>query len=136
MQQSETKDRIATGNEWAAPYPLRPFLFDLPYSLRNHRIVLAMRAAMERHAGAQCRCLAGGQQQAIAAKIVESHLPPAKVIEHLREASRGQQLLRQQVMALHFGLITGLAPHVYRAERELRSSHDDARHLCPPGKVV
>jgi hypothetical protein len=101
--------------------PMRPTLgpaaFDLPDPFEHHGVVGPVRAAMQRQADPRGRRIGAWQQQAIAAKIIEAETVASEPIEQGTEPARGKQLARQQVMALHPGLVAGIARAVDGAKR-------------------
>jgi hypothetical protein len=91
---------------------------DLADPLDHHRVVIAMRAAMERQADPQRRRIARRQQHAIAAEIIEARPFPANRFEQAAKTALRQQLPGQQMVALEPRIIAGGIGQVNRAERE------------------
>jgi hypothetical protein len=75
-----------------------------------------MRPAMQRQAHAHHGAVAGRQQQAIGAKILETQPIAPQKIEQRPEAAMPQQLPGQQMVALHTRIIAGHARAVDRTE--------------------
>ena len=75
------------GRPGCVPPHARPLRLDLSDSLDHHRIVLAVRAAMERQSDAQRGGITGRQQHAIAAKIVEAGPFATDFLEQQAEAA-------------------------------------------------
>ena len=86
---------------------------------------------MERQAGAQRRFGTRRKQQSIAAEIVEPQPVAADRIEQCREAAPRKQFAREQVMALHPGLVSGLPTAIHRLERKPPPVRRPAPHLSP-----
>ena len=75
---------------------------------------------MERQAGPQGSGIAGRQQHAIVAKVVDSRPLPADRMEKRVEAAFRTKLACQQVMALQSGIIAWRIGQIDRAERKRR----------------
>jgi hypothetical protein len=79
---------------------------------------MTMRAAMKWQAEPQGRAVRAGQQQPVAAKVIKADTLAAQSIEQGSEATRREQLPREQVVTLHARLVTGMGGTVDRAERQ------------------
>jgi hypothetical protein len=93
-----------------------PGSFDLTDSFGHEATVYPVGTAMKRQAHLR-RCGGiGRQQKPVTAEVVESDPVPADHVEQRRKTGLRDQLAREQVMALHPGLITGFAAPVDPSE--------------------
>jgi len=118
LQQRKAEQRLFERVVGYAQAPLGPAAFDLADPLEHHRVVTAVRPAMQRQADAQGRAFGARKQQAVAAKVVEADpIAPQAFPQECKAAGR-QQLPRQQVMTLHGGLVTRVGRPVYDAKSQ------------------
>jgi hypothetical protein len=83
---------------------------------------------MERQTETYRRAIGGRQEQAVAAKVVEADTVAPQPFEQQAETAHGKQLSRQQMMALHARLISGIGQAVYDAERQAAADRPHPRH--------
>lgn len=88
----------------AGPLP-RPVCFDLANPLYYEFVVSTVRTTMERQADTEGFPFGGGQQLAVSAKIVDGDIFNAKGADHLAQSGQLQDLTRDQMMTLLFGLV-------------------------------
>ena len=91
---------------------------------------------MQRQAQADDCAVAGRQQQAVAAKIVEADPLAPDRVEQRPEAAFAQQLARQQVVALQAGIVIRPIVAVDRAKRQAAARLDraGAQVFAQPGR--
>jgi len=102
----------------------RPVLLDQADPVDHQLVVKGMRPAMQWQAHDLGGIFAGGQQNAVAPKVVETDASSTDTVNKPNEAGHRDDLQWQQVMPLHSGMVTGTGGRV-----------DDAkRHMCRHGR--
>lgn len=123
LQQSQPGNRVALRIQWSPSFRSHPCRLDLPHTFQHHFIVETVRAAMQRKAHPQCRRRAARQEETVATEIVEPDSGKTQSTQQRLKRAGIQDLLRQQVMALHIALVIGTPTHVHRPERQRRTIH-------------
>ena len=100
----------------SAPAFLPPGL-DLAHAFDHQVVVRLMRPAMQRQAQANRGFVGRGQQQAVAAKIVETRqCRPPDLVDQYGETAHVEQLTWQQMVALQAGTISCATRSIDRSE--------------------
>jgi hypothetical protein len=122
LEQSQPFKRVAQGNFGSVSARANPMRLNLPDPFEYQFVVVAVRAAMEWEAEAECGAIVGGEQQAVAAKVIEANPLRSQRCDQRVEAAVREELARQNVMALQSGLVTGRAAAIDRAEGQTGSA--------------
>lgn len=96
----------------------RPRVFDHADALDHHLVVEPVRATMERQAEDPGGLFARGQEQAVAAEILEADRLAPEPVKQAGQGSDADELAGEEVMALEAGIVPGGAGPVDGAERQ------------------
>ena len=119
LQQGQPQQRLVERDLRRPAALLRPAGFDLANTLDHQPVVIAVRSAMQRQAQADDCAVAGRQQQAVAAKIVEADpLAPRSCRTGDRKQLLPSNWRGQQVVALQAGIVIRPIVAVDRAKRQ------------------
>ena len=101
----------------------RPRALDLSDPFDDHRVVVAVRSAVEREAEPPGRFAPRWKEKSVAAKIVEPQPHLIELSQHPREAAASADLARQEVVSLECRIVPCAAGSVDRAnESRARSA--------------
>ena len=98
--------------------PRRPARLDLADSFDNQGVVIAVRAAVQRQTDPHGGDVAGRQQQAVGAKIVETDAFAADGFKQRAKAAPAEQLAGQEVVVVQAGIVIRGGAPVDRAETQ------------------
>jgi len=112
LEQGQAHQCLVQGNFRCAASQCGPASLYLPHPFNHDGVVLPVRPTVERQAHAHGGRIAGGEQQTIAAEIVEAEVLAANCIEKVAEAAAAQQLPRQYVVTLQSRIIVRQIPAV------------------------
>jgi hypothetical protein len=118
LEQAQALDSFDFGNQRRAEVEGRPGLFDVADAFDDESGVSVVRAAVEGEADAPRGRVVAGEQQAVAAEIVETDAIAPEGGEQQAESGFGEELAGQQVVALQAGLEAGIGVPVNRAEAD------------------
>jgi len=113
LQEPEPHLRFQSGSFWMRPSPCGPARLDLADPICDDLVIDPVWPAMQRQAMMDRGLIAGGQQQAVEAKIVVAKRIPTHRLHQFTKAFAPPQLQRKKMMTLHPRHIAGPPASVY-----------------------